>query len=72
MQTRIETEISDQRQRLDSWLSEAYSREPDAPKNGELEAGYLYWGQIETLVGRVIDEQVVRHLCAIAAVLRIS
>lgn len=62
MQTQLEAEISDQRQRLDSWLSDAYSRQPDAPKNGELEAGYPCWSQIGTLVGRVFDEQVIRQL----------
>ena len=62
MQTRTETQISEQRQRLDAWLSDAYSRQPDVPKNGELEAGYPHWGEIETIVGRVFDQQVVRQL----------
>ena len=64
MQTQAETEISDQHKRLADWLADAYSRQPDLPKNGEFEAGYPYWGAIETIVGRVFDQQVVRQLSA--------
>ncbi len=62
MRTQTENQISEQRQRLNAWLSDAYSRHPFVAKNGELEAGYPYWGEIETLVGRIFDEQVVRQL----------
>ncbi|MCA9035953.1 MAG: hypothetical protein KDA91_12535 [Planctomycetaceae bacterium] len=64
MQTQTETEISDQRQRLDAWLADVYSRQPELQKNGELEAGYPYWGEIETIVGRAFDQQAVRQLSA--------
>ncbi|WP_339613163.1 hypothetical protein [uncultured Rubinisphaera sp.] len=64
MQTQTETVISDQRKQLDAWLADSYSRQPDLPKNGELEAGYPNWGEIETVVSRVFNQQSVRQLSA--------
>ena len=66
MQTKIENDVSYQRQQLDVWLSDVYSQCPEAPKNGELEAGYPNWGQVETLVGRIFDKQLVSQLSRVA------
>lgn len=62
MYPEIENTVASERQRLDLWLSDAYARYPDTPKNGELEAGYPYWDEVEILMGRIFDEQMIVHL----------
>lgn len=60
--TQIESEFVNERRKLDAWLNDAYSDWPDVPFNGEHDAGYPNWGDIETLVGRVFDERLTTKL----------
>ncbi|MEZ6130352.1 MAG: hypothetical protein R3C59_16840 [Planctomycetaceae bacterium] len=58
----IESQIADERRKLDSWLADAYTAWPDASFNGEHDAGYPNWGDVENLAAQVFDNRLTSKL----------
>ncbi len=58
----IENAIADQRQQLDSWLADAYAAWPNASFNGEHDAAYPNWGDVENLATQIFDNRLTSRL----------
>lgn len=60
----IEDQIAEMRADLNEWLDNAYAGTEDRCYHGEMDAGYVNWGAIESIAGYVFDRGLIQRLSA--------